>query len=472
MKEFMDKDFLLETETARRLYHEHAEDMPVIDYHCHLPPREIYEDKKFRNLAEAWLGAGDRYGDHYKWRALRARGYEEDSISGPDDDYKKYLQFVQSMPYFVGNPLYLWSHLEMQRYFGIKDIICPENAEKIWNEANKKLETLTAREMMYKFNVKVVCTTDDPVDSLEWHKKMAEDKTLKVQVRPAFRPDKALNVELSWFAPWVRQLAEVWGKPIATLEDMCNALADRIDFFHTMGSRLSDHALDVVHYAPATYEEANAVFLKGMKGEHITGEEQDKYKGYLLIFLGKQYVKHGWVQQYHIGALRNNSKTMLEKIGPDTGFDAIDDQNYMEKLSALLGALDMADALPKTILYCLNNRDNYALSVLAGCFQKEGVKGRVMVGTAWWFLDQLDGMRQNLETLMQVGLVAQSVGMLTDSRSFLSYPRHELYRRLLCNMLGNLVEKGMYPASELKTLGKIVEDVCYNNAAEYFGFDK
>lgn len=472
MKEFMDKDFLLETETARRLYHEHAEDMPVIDYHCHLPPREIYEDKKFRNLAEAWLGAGDRYGDHYKWRALRARGYEEDSISGPDDDYKKYLQFVQSMPYFVGNPLYLWSHLEMQRYFGIKDIICPENAEKIWNEANKKLETLTAREMMYKFNVKVVCTTDDPVDSLEWHKKMAEDKTLKVQVRPAFRPDKALNVELSWFAPWVRQLAEVWGKPIATLEDMCNALADRIDFFHTMGSRLSDHALDVVHYAPATYEEANAVFLKGMKGEHITGEEQDKYKGYLLIFLGKQYVKHGWVQQYHIGALRNNSKTMLEKIGPDTGFDAIDDQNYMEKLSALLGALDMADALPKTILYCLNNRDNYALSVLAGCFQKEGVKGRVMVGTAWWFLDQLDGMRQNLETLMQVGLVAQSVGMLTDSRSFLSYPRHELYRRLLCNMLGNLVEKGMYPASELKTLGKIVEDVCYNNAAEYFGFYK
>lgn len=472
MKEFMDKDFLLETETARRLYHEHAEDMPIIDYHCHLPPREIYEDKKFRNLAEAWLGAGDRYGDHYKWRALRARGYEEDSISGPDDDYKKYLQFVQSMPYFVGNPLYLWSHLEMQRYFGIKDIICPENAEKIWNEANKKLETLTAREMMYKFNVKVVCTTDDPVDSLEWHKKMAEDKTLKVQVRPAFRPDKALNVELSWFAPWVKQLAEVWGKPIATLEDMCNALADRIDFFHTMGSRLSDHALDVVHYAPATYEEANAVFLKGMKGEHITSEEQDKYKGYILIFLGKQYVKHGWVQQYHIGALRNNSKTMLEKIGPDTGFDAIDDQNYMEKLSALLGALDMADALPKTILYCLNNRDNYALSVLAGCFQKEGVKGRVMVGTAWWFLDQLDGMRQNLETLMQVGLVAQSVGMLTDSRSFLSYPRHELYRRLLCNMLGNLVEKGQYPASELKTLGKIVEDVCYNNAAEYFGFDK
>ena len=470
MKEFMDKDFLLETETARKLYHEHAEDMPIIDYHCHLPPKEIYEDKKFRNLAEAWLGAGDRYGDHYKWRALRARGYEEDSISGPDDDYKKYRQFVDSMPYFVGNPLYLWSHLEMQRYFGIKDVICPANADKIWNEANKKLETLTAREMMYKFNVKTVCTTDDPVDSLEWHKKMAEDKTLKVRVRPAFRPDKALNVELAWFAPWVKQLAEVWGKPIDTLEDMCNALADRVTFFNEMGARVSDHALDVVHYAPATYEEANAVFLKGMKGEPVSDEEQDKYKGYVLVFLGKQYAKYGWVQQYHIGALRNNSKTMLEKIGPDTGFDAIGDEVYMSKLSALLGALDMQNALPKTILYCLNNRDNYALTVLAGCFQKEGMKGRVQVGTAWWFLDQLDGMKQNLETLMQVGLVAQSVGMLTDSRSFLSYPRHELYRRLLCNMLGNLVENGQYPVSELKTLGKIVEDVCYNNAEEYFGF--
>lgn len=470
MKKFMDKDFLLETETARKLYHEHAEHMPIIDYHCHLPPKEIYEDKKFRNLAEAWLGAGDRYGDHYKWRSLRARGYEEDSISGPDDDYKKYSQFVESMPYFVGNPLYLWSHLEMQRYFGIDDVICPKNAEKIWKEANKKLETLTAREMMYKFNVKTVCTTDDPVDSLEWHKKMAEDKTLKVKVRPAFRPDKAINVELSWFASWVNQLAGVWGKPISTLEDLCNALADRIEFFHSMGSRVSDHALDVVHYAPATYEEANAVFQKGMKGEEVSSDEQDKYKGYILVFLGKQYAKHGWVQQYHIGALRNNSKTMLEKIGPDTGFDAIEDQVYMAKLSALLGALDMADALPKTILYCLNPRDNYALTVLAGCFQKEGVKGRVQVGTAWWFLDQLDGMKQNLETLMQVGLVAQSVGMLTDSRSFLSYPRHELYRRLLCNMLGNLVENGQYPASELDTLGKIVEGVCYNNAEEYFGF--
>lgn len=470
MKAFMDKDFLLDTETAKKLYHEHAEDMPIIDYHCHLPPKEIYEDKKFRNLTEVWLGAGDRFGDHYKWRALRARGYEEDSISGPDDDYKKYMQFVESMPYFVGNPLYLWSHLEMQRYFGIDDVICPKNAEKIWKQANEVLENLTARKMMEKFNVKTVCTTDDPVDSLEWHKKMNEDPTLKVSVRPAFRPDKAINVELSWFKDWVAQLSKVVGRELPTLEDFTGALEERIAFFDSMGSKLSDHALDVVHYAPASYEEANAIYRKGLKGEYISEEEQDKYKGYILLFLGKQYVKYGWVQQYHIGALRNNSKSMLKKIGPDTGFDAIEDAVYMEKLSALLGALDEQDALPKTILYCLNPRDNYALTVLAGCFQKEGVKGRVQVGTAWWFLDQLDGMKQNLETLMQVGLIAQSVGMLTDSRSFLSYPRHELYRRLLCQMFGRLVENGQYPKEELETLGRIVEDVCYNNAKEYFNF--
>ena len=470
MEKFMDKDFLLTTETAKKLYHEHAEKMPIIDYHCHPQPKEIYEDKKFRNLTEAWLGAGDRYGDHYKWRSLRARGYEEDSISGPDDDYKKYYQFVESMPYFVGNPLYHWSHLEMQRYFGINDIINAKNAKKIWDEANAKLETLTAREMMYKFNVKTVCTTDDPVDSLEWHKKMMEDKTLNVTVRPAFRPDKAINVELSWFESWVNQLAKVCGKEIKSLNDLTDCLASRIEFFHSMGSRVSDHALDVVHYTPATYEEANAVFLKGMKHEEISSHEQDQYKGYILLFLGKQYKKHGWVQQYHIGALRNNSKKMLEKIGPDTGFDAIEDAVYMEKLSALLGALDANDALPKTILYCLNPRDNYALTVLAGCFQEEGVKSRVQVGTAWWFLDQLDGMKQNLETQMQVGLISQSVGMLTDSRSFLAYPRHEYYRRLLCQMLGNLVESGQYPVEELDTLGKIVEDICYNNAKEFFGF--
>ena len=477
MKEFMDKDFLLTTETAKKLYHEHAENMPIIDYHCHLQPKEIAEDKHFRNLAEAWLGAGDRYGDHYKWRALRARGYAEDSISGnvpgkslEESDYQKYMQFVESMPYFVGNPLYHWSHLELRRYFGINEIINENNAKVIWDKANDKLKTLSAREMLYKFKVDTVCTTDDPVDDLHWHKQMNADKTLKVKVRPAFRPDKAINVELSWFADWVHTLEKVVGYKFNELKDFTKALAERIDFFHEMGSRLSDHALDVIHYAESTYDEANAIFKKGLAGEVISNEEQDKYKGYILLFLGKEYKKHGWVQQYHIGALRNNSKSMLKKIGPDTGFDAIEDEVYMEKLSALLGALDATDSLPKTILYCLNPRDNYALMVLAGCFQQEGVKNRVQVGTAWWFLDQQDGMRQNMETMMQVAIISQTVGMLTDSRSFLAYPRHEYYRRLLCQMLGNLVESGQYPASEVDRLGKIVEDICYNNAKEYFGF--
>ncbi len=470
MKKFMDEDFLLDSDTAKKLYHEHAEKMPIIDYHCHLQPREIYEDKKFRNLTEVWLGAGDRYGDHYKWRALRARGYEEDSVSGPCDDYKKFYQFVESMPYFAGNPLYHWSHLEMRRYFGITDVIKPENAKKIWDKANCVLKTLTAREMMYKFNVQTVCTTDDPADTLEWHVKMNADPTLKVRVRPAFRPDKALNPELAGYAEWVKKLSEAVGRPVKSLADLCDALAERIKFFDEAGARLSDHGLEIVYYAPATYEQADAVFRKGLDGEKLSDEELDRYKGYILTFLGKEYVKYGWVQQYHIGALRNNSKVMLRRLGADTGFDAIDDRVYMEKLSALLDNLDSNDALPKTVLYNLNPRDNYALTVLAGCFQKEGIKGRVMVGTAWWFLDQLDGMKQNIETVMQVGIIAQSLGMLTDSRSFLAYPRHEYYRRLLCNMLGNLVESGQYPASEIDTLGKITEDVCYNNAKEYFDF--
>jgi len=299
---------------------------------------------------------------------------------------------------------------------------------------------------------------------------MNADKTLKVKVRPAFRPDKAINVELDWFESWVNQLAKVVGFEIKELKDLEKALSQRIDFFHEMGSRLSDHALDVVHYAPATYEEANKVFHKGMNHEKVSDFEQDQYKGYILLFLGAEYTKHGWTQQYHIGALRNNSKSMLAKIGPDTGFDAIEDQVYMEKLSLLLAALDEKGNLPKTILYNLNPRDNYALMVLAGCFQKEGVKNRVQVGTAWWFLDQQDGMRQNLETAMQVTVLSQTVGMLTDSRSFLAYPRHEYYRRILCQMLGNLVESGQYPAEEIDTLGKIVEDICYNNAKEFFGF--
>lgn len=469
MKDFLDKDFLLTTDLAKTLYHDYAEKMPIIDYHCHLQPKEIYEDKKFRNLAEVWLGAGDRYGDHYKWRALRARGYNEDTISGPADDKLKYNQFVETIPYTVGNPLYHWSHLELRRYFDINEIICPKNADIIWEKANKKLETLSARKMMEKFNVKTVCTTDDPIDSLEYHLKMKEDKTLNVKVLPAFRPDKAINVELDWFGDWISKLSKVVGYEINSVSLLCKALAERIAFFDSVGCRVSDHALDVVCYADSTLEEAEVIFQKGLKNEPISVEEQDKYKGYILVFLGRQYAKYGWAQQYHIGALRNNSKRMLKTIGPDTGFDAIEDSTYMSKLSMLLDKLDSTDELPKTILYCLNQRDNYALAVLGGCFNHEGIKGKIQFGSAWWFLDQQEGMKTQIEVLCQVGLLSQFIGMLTDSRSFLSYPRHEYFRRILCEKLGKLVENGEYP-NDVELLGKIVEDVCYNNAKEYFGF--
>ncbi|MDR3259080.1 MAG: glucuronate isomerase [Fusobacteriaceae bacterium] len=471
MKEFMDNDFLLTTETAKKLYNDYAKKMPIIDYHCHLQPKEIYENKKFRNISEVWLGAGDRYGDHYKWRVLRARGYGEDYISGAADDRERFNIFVETIPYTIGNPLYQWCHLELKRYFGIEEIISPQNADIIWEKANKKLETLTAREMMYLHNVKTVCTTDDPTDSLEWHIKMKSDPTLKVKVLPAFRPDKGINIELDWFFDWISKLSDVVGYEIKSIGDLTKALAERIEFFDSVGCKVSDHGLDIVYYEDAGEEEVNKIFLKGLKNEKISSEELDKYKGYILVFLGKQYAKYKWIQQYHIGALRNNSKRMLKEIGADTGFDAINDSLVAEKLSKLLDKLDSTDELPKTVLYNLNPRDNEVIAVLGGCFQGAGtgIKGKIQFGAAWWFLDQKDGMEKQIDTLSQVGLLSQFIGMLTDSRSFLSYTRHEYFRRILCNKLGNLVENGEYPA-DIEFLGKIVRDICYNNAKEYFGF--
>lgn len=470
MKKFMDKDFLLNTETAKKLYHEHASKMPIIDYHCHLIPKEIYEDKKFKNLTEVWLGPGDRTGDHYKWRSLRAMGYKEDSISGKYDDKEKFNQYVKAMPYFVGNPLYHWSHLEMQRYFGITDVINENNADKIWEIANKKLETLTSRKMMELFNVEVVCTTDDPIDSLEYHIKMKEDKTLKTKVHPTFRPDKLLNIETQTWPEYIEKLSKVSDIKITDLDSLLKALTNRIDFFAKNGCSVSDHGLEIVYYKDATKEEVDQVVKKALAKKPLTQEDLDMYKGYILVYLGAEYTKRNWVQQYHIGAIRNNSERNFKTLGPDTGFDGIGDSIFIEKLSKILSKQDSTNNLPKTILYCLNNRDNYALTVLAGCFQKEGTRGHVQVGSGWWFLDQQDGMRQNFETLMQVGLIANAVGMLTDSRSFLAYPRHEYYRRILCDMLGNLVESGQYPQEELPRLGQIVEDICYNNAKKYFNF--
>lgn len=468
MKKFLDKDFLLETETAKTLYHEYAEKMPIFDFHCHLSPKEIYEDKKYRSLEEVWIGGGaDHFGDHYKWRLMREAGVEEKYITGDASDYEKFLKFAEMMPYAIGNPIYHWSHLELQRFFGIDTILCPEIAKEIYDKAGEKLKTLTARKMIEMSNVKVLYTTDDPVDDLHYHALIKQDTSFKTKVCPAFRPDKALNIELDTFTPWFNKLQEVTGMKINSLDEFLKALDERIKFFDDNGCAISDHALDVVMYADTTKEEVNEIFVKALKGEKLTDLELNKYKGFVLIHLGKQYHKYNWVQQYHIGALRNNSKRMYKLIGADTGFDATEDQPFAKKLSSILGLLDENDELPRTILYCLNPRDNEVLATLKNCFQQGGVVAKIQFGSGWWFNDQKDGMERQLTAYANTGLLSKFVGMLTDSRSFLSYTRHEYFRRTLCNMFGNLIESGQYP-NNIELVGKIVEDICYNNAKNAF----
>jgi len=462
MKKFMDKDFILETESASKLYHEYASDMPIFDFHCHLNVSEIYEDKKFRNITEAWLG-----GDHYKWRLMRQLGIDESYITGDKSDWEKFEKFAEVMPYAIGNPIYHWTHLELKRFFGIDDLLSPATAKSIYDRCNEKLETLTARELIKMSNVKKLFTTDDPIDDLHFHKLIAEDDSFDVVVGPAFRPDKVINIELPTFIPYIEKLGEVCGFKIETIADLCKALESRIEFFDSMGCVCSDHALDVVMYAPATVADFEAVFQKAMSGKMLTQLEVEQYKGAILVFLGREYAKRNWVQQYHIGALRNNSKRYMGLLGPDTGFDAIEDQTFAKKLSMLLDKLDSTDELPKTILYCLNPRDNEVLATIINCFQQAGTVSKMQFGSGWWFNDQKDGMQRQLMSLSQVALLSKFVGMLTDSRSFLSYTRHEYFRRILCNMLGNLIENGEYPC-DIEFVGQIVRDICYNNAVAYF----
>jgi len=396
-------------------------------------------------------------------------GVDEKYITGDAPDKEKFMKYAECMPYFIGNPIYEWTHLELRRYFGIYDILCPENAEKIWNEANKKLETLTARKMMEMMNVKYVYTTDDPVDDLHFHEEMMKDKSLKTIVRPCMRPDKAINVERDTFLPWVKELSKVTNREIKTLEDMLKSLEERIIFFKEHGCKATDHALDVLHFNEKSMDEKEAakVFSKAMKGEPITLDDEDTYKGFMMVWLGRQYKKNGFVQQYHIGALRNNSERYYKILGADTGFDAANDQVVVEKLSKLLSALDSTDDLPKTVLYSLNEKDYVTLTTLMNCFQGGGIRGKMQLGTAWWFNDEFDGMEYQMKRLADDALISCFIGMLTDSRSFLSYPRHEYFRREFCNFLADLVNKGRYPYDE-KVLGKIVEDVCFNNAENYF----
>ena len=464
MKSFIHDDFLLSNEVAKKLYHEYAKKMPIIDYHCHLDPKEIYEDKKFRNLFDAWLS-----GDHYKWRLMRANGVTEDYITGNKPDFEKFMKWAEVVPHLVGNPLYHWTHFELKRFFNVDTLLSPKTAPSIYEEVNQKLETLTARKLIEMSQVDVICTTDDPIDSLEWHEKLKNDHTFKTKVLPAFRPDKAINIELSWFQEWVLKLSKVVGYPLSNIELYKQALIERIDYFHERGCLLSDHALDVVMYEKATLEEVASIYEKAIHHEELSSREIRKFKGYMLVFFGIEYNKRGWVQQYHIGALRNLSERMLKNLGPDTGFDGINDGLIARPLSHLLDALDSTGELPKTVLYTLNPRDFEVAITMMAAFQGGGIPGKIQFGSAWWFLDTIDGMTKQIKALGNNGLLSRFVGMLTDSRSFLSYPRHEYFRRLLCNIIGEQVTLGYYP-EDYELLGKMVENISFHNAKNYFNF--
>jgi glucuronate isomerase len=466
VKKFLDENFLLSNDTAVRLYNDYAKNMPIIDYHCHLSPQEIYENKTFKNLTEIWL-----YGDHYKWRVMRANGVEEKYVTGDGSDYDKFLAWARTVPMTIGNPLYHWSHLELQRFFGVYDLINEKNAPAIWEKVNAQLngEGFGARDLIKKSNVRVVCTTDDPVDSLEYHLKLKEDKEFGVKVLPAFRPDKALEINRATFLPWIGRLKEAAGQEIENYDQLLSALDARARFFHSVGCSVSDHALDYVPYAETTREEAAAIFAKALKGEPVSLEEEKKYKTYTLVFLGKIYAELGWVMQFHINAARNQNSRMFKALGPDTGLDSINDSDTAYPLGRLLDALESENALPKTILYSLNPKDNYVLASLMGSFQGGGIPGKMQLGSAWWFNDTKDGMLEQMKALANLGLLSRFVGMLTDSRSFLSYTRHEYFRRLVCDLIGGWVEAGEAP-DDPELLGTIVQGICYNNANEYFKF--
>lgn len=463
MKAFMDRDFLLETETAKTLYHDYAAAMPIIDYHCHLSPQEIAEDKQYENITQVWL-----YGDHYKWRAMRSAGVDERYITGDASDYDKFLAWAKVMPLCIGNPLYHWTHLELQRFFGITTPLNEQSAPQIWEETKEKLKTLSARKLIAMSNVTAVCTTDDPADDLRYHKAIAADGSFQTAVYPTFRPDKAVNIGAADFGDYLKTLGASAGVEITGIETLEQALMQRIAYFAGNGCRLSDHAFETVPYVEASQHVVDEILKTRLAGGTLTERQVDAYKTYLMLTMGREFAKRGWVMQLHMGAMRNNNTRMFQKLGPDTGFDSIYDGNLARGLSRFLDALDAADSLPKTILYTLNPVFNEVLGTMIGNFQSSDAPGKLQFGTAWWFCDHRDGMQQQMRALSSLGVLAKFVGMLTDSRSFLSYPRHEYFRRILCNLIGNWVENGEYPA-DMAALGRMVQDISYNNAKAYFG---
>lgn len=467
MKQFMDEDFLLSNETARTLYHGYAEKMPILDYHCHINPEEIAKNRRFGNISQVWLG-----GDHYKWRLIRANGVPENEITGSESsDRAKFQRFAEVLPKAVGNPLYHWTHLELKRYFGYDGILGPDTAEEVWNLCNEKLATdeLSVRGIIDRSNVKLICTTDDPADSLKWHEAIRADKTCKVRVVPAWRPDRIMNIEKPEFAPYLSELSKASGVAVSRMRDVYDALSNRLDFFAEMGCKASDHGVDYVPYAPAGEKELDGILAAALKGRTPTPEETDKYKYAVLFFLGGEYAKRGWVMQLHYGALRNVNSAMFRKLGPDTGFDSIATRDSARGLAGFLDALNSGNGLPKTVLYSLNPSDNAMLDSVVGSFQGTEAVGKLQHGAAWWFNDTKAGMEAQMTGLANNSVLGNFIGMLTDSRSFLSYTRHEYFRRILCNLLGTWVEIGEYPA-DIPALGKIVQDISFNNANRYFGF--
>lgn len=467
MKAFMDQDFLLSTETAKTLYHEYAEKMPVLDYHCHINPREIAEDRQFENITQVWLG-----GDHYKWRFMRSCGVDEYYITGGASDKEKFMKWAECVGKAIGNPLYHWSHLELQRYFGYHGALSAKTAEEVWELCNKKLAepSMSVRNIIKQSNVTLICTTDDPIDSLEWHKMIAEDQSFDVKVLPAWRPDKAMNIEKPEYIDYLNKLSAVSGVEIKNFEDLKKALSNRMDFFASMGCSVSDHALEYVMYAPADEVEIESIFAKRLSGGTITRDEELKFKTAFMMFVGSEYTKRDWAMQLHYGCKRDNNTTMYNKLGPDTGYDCINNYAPSMQMADFLNAMNEAGGLPRTILYSLNPNDNQAIGTILGCFQDSTAVAKIQQGSAWWFNDHKTGMQDQMISLANLGNLSGFVGMLTDSRSFLSYTRHEYFRRIMCNLIGGWVENGEFP-QDYEILGGIVKNISYNNAVNYFKFD-
>lgn len=463
---FIHDDFLLDNAPAKRLYHDYAKELPIIDYHCHLPPEDIATDRQFETITQLWLS-----GDHYKWRAMRTLGVSENYITGNASDQDKFLKWASCVPFTVRNPLYHWTHLELARYFGCFELLTEKNAVKIYEQCNERLQSseYSVCNLLRQKNVSVVCTTEDPLDDLKHHQKLTKNKSTPF-VSTAFRPDKAILIEQDNFNGYLDALGAACDTDIQDFETLCNCLEQRIKYFHSHGCRLSDHGLTFVPYTPASDKSLQEIFYKRRKKAVLSETEIRKFKTGILLFLSRSYHKHGWVQQFHLGAMRNNNQRMLELLGPDTGWDSIGSYPIALSLSKFLNHLDRENQLAKTILYNLNPADNAMMATLIGNFNDGSIRGKIQWGSGWWFLDQLDGMTEQINTLSNMGLLSCFVGMLTDSRSFLSYPRHEYFRRLLCNLFGADIEKGKLP-NDPKWMGRIIADICYHNAKNYFDFD-